>query len=122
MFFSGEVFPTFGGSNKYCCPRKIVNGITYILTDQTVYPDPACFNDCIYYVEDNPSNLVCFKNGPYEPECIPENLASPCPGAPGWIYYETKCYKVFFGSSVITWMNALEKCRQQAVSTIIIHN
>merc|ERR1712064_190011 len=78
LLLKGEVFPTFGSSNKYCCPKKIVNGITYILSDQTAYPDPSCHNDCIYYVEDNPSNLVCFKNGPYEPECIPDILAADC--------------------------------------------
>jgi len=116
LLLKGEVFPTFGSSNKYCCPKKVVNGITYILTDQTVDPNPSCINDCIYYVEDYPNNLLCFK----EPECIPEISANHCPN--GWTYFESKCYKAFFGSSIITWMDAQKSCREQGGDLAVIHD
>jgi len=67
----GNYYPTTKSSYEYCCQKKIVNGITYIQTDQSgVYPDPTCNNDCIYYEEDYPDKFVCFRNGPHQPECI----------------------------------------------------
>jgi len=57
--------------SNYCCPKKIVNGITYILTNKPgLYPDPQCLNDCIYEVAYNPGSYVCFKSGPYPPKCV----------------------------------------------------
>lgn len=55
----------------YCCKKKIVNDITYILTNKPgLYPDPQCLNDCIYEVYESPGSYVCFKEGMYPPECI----------------------------------------------------
>jgi len=55
----------------YCCQKKIVNDITYILTNKPgLYPDPQCLNDCIYEVYDSPGSYVCFKSGIYPPECV----------------------------------------------------
>ena len=51
----------------------------------------------------------------------PSLLGFYCPD--GWIQFGTKgkCYKAFFGSSIITWMDAQKSCRFQGVSTIIVH-
>jgi len=45
-----------------------------------------------------------------------------CPD--GWIQFGTKgkCYKAFFGSSIITWMDAQKSCRFQGGDLAVIHD